>query len=150
MTSILNNKYLLLAARIVLAFVFIYAAAFKISDPESFAKSIANYRLLPLFIINIFAILLPWIEIVAAIFLLFGISVRENSLIITSLLFVFTVAVGISVARGLNIECGCFGTASGSKVGIQKILENTGLLILGFWLVMKNPTSFSFSSDNNS
>ena len=145
MKNILNNKYLLLLGRIVLAFVFLYAAFFKIASPDEFAQSILNYKLLPLSLVNIFAITLPWIEFVTAILLLFGISVRENSVIISSLILIFTIAIGISLIRGLNIDCGCFGTASGSKIGIQKILENIGLLLLGLWLIKKDSVHFSLS-----
>jgi len=145
MKNILNNKYLLLLGRIVLAFVFLYAAFFKIASPDEFAQLILNYKLLPLSLVNIFAITLPWIEFVTAILLLFGISVRENSVIISSLILIFTIAIGISLIRGLNIDCGCFGTASGSKIGIQKILENIGLLLLGLWLIKKDSVHFSLS-----
>ena len=48
----------------------------------------------------------------------------------TALMVVFTVAVAQAVARGLDFECGCFGTADGSRVGARKLLENTGLTIL--------------------
>jgi len=147
--KILNNKYLLLAGRIVLAFVFLYAAFFKISNPEAFAQSISNYRLLPFPLINIFAIAIPWIEFVTAILLLFGIAVRENSLIISSLLLIFIFAIGISLIRGLNIDCGCFGTSAESKIGIQKILENIGLLIIGLWLVIKDSVHFSLCYNKN-
>ena len=52
---------------------------------------------------------------------MFGISVKENSAILSGLLLVFIIAIAISLARGLNIDCGCFGTVGGTKVGIQKI-----------------------------
>lgn len=135
MNKIFDNKYFLLAARIVLAFVFIYAAISKAADPEGFAKAISNYKLFPIFIINIFAIILPWIELSSGILLLFGISVKENSAIISAMLLLFIIAIGISLARGLNIDCGCFGTVGGAKIGVQKILENFGLLILGLLLI---------------
>jgi len=86
---------------------------------------------------------------VTAILLLFGIAVRENSLIISSLLLIFIFAIGISLIRGLNIDCGCFGTSAESKIGIQKILENIGLLILGLWLVIKDSVHFSLCYNKN-
>jgi len=132
---ILNNKYLLLAVRLFFGFVFIYAAVSKVADAESFSKAVYNYKLMPDLTINFLALVIPWIELVAGVLLLFGVSVKENSAILSGLLVVFIIAIGISLVRGLNIECGCFGTASGSKVGIQKILENVGLLVLGLILI---------------
>ena len=136
-----NNKYFLFAIRILLGIVFIYAAISKTSEPEAFARSIENYKLIPMFLINILAITLPWIELCAGLLLIFGISVKENSLILSGLLAIFIIAITISLARGLNIDCGCFGTVGGAKVGIQKLLENFGLLFSGI-LLMKFGSGF--------
>ncbi len=133
MKNFYSNKYLLLVIRIILAFVFIYAGAEKISDPEAFAISISNYRLLPIATVNFFAITLPWIELVAGVLLIFGISVKENAGIIFSMLLFFTIAIIISLFRGLSIDCGCFG--KGSQIGLFKLGENT-LMIIGSILLM--------------
>jgi putative oxidoreductase len=135
LNKLLNNKFLLLTIRVFFGFVFIYAAITKVTDAEAFSLSIYNYKLMPDVLINVLAIALPWIELVAGIFLVFGISVRENSAILTGLLVVFIIAIAISLVRGLDIDCGCFGTVDGSKVGIMKIFENVGLLILGLILI---------------
>ena len=139
--KILNNKYLLLSIRIFLGFIFVFAAITKVTDPIGFSQSIYNYKLMPDFTINFLAIAFPWIELVAGILLIFGIAVKENSAILSALLFVFIVAIIISIARGLNIDCGCFGTVEGSKVGLIKILENVGLLIIGL-ILMKFDSKF--------
>ncbi|KAB2848243.1 MAG: DoxX family membrane protein, partial [Ignavibacterium sp.] len=88
--KLLSNKYLLFLIRIILGFIFIYAGAEKISNPESFALSISNYKLIPAAALNICAITLPWIELVAGLLLLFGILVKENSSIILFFLSLFT------------------------------------------------------------
>lgn len=128
------SEYFLFIARIFLGFLFIYAGAEKISNPADFSQSIMNYKLFPVEIINIFAITLPWIEVVCGLLLFFGISVRENSLIIFSLLFVFTLAVSISMIRGLNLDCGCFGKPS--PIGWKKLGENFLMLVLSFLLII--------------
>ena len=133
--KVLGNKYLLLFIRLFFGFIFIFAAIAKVADPLGFSQSIYNYKLMPDFIINLLAIAFPWIELVAGILLVFGISVKENSAILSGLLLVFIIAIAISLARGLNIDCGCFGTAGGTKVGIQKLLENFGLLLFGLILI---------------
>ena len=98
--------------------------------------------------INILAIILPWVELSAGFLLVFGVSVKENSAIISGLLIIFILAVLISFFRGLDIECGCFGTVDGSKVGLQKILENVGLLILGIILIKFDSNLLSISRKN--
>ncbi|MCX7610082.1 MAG: DoxX family membrane protein [Ignavibacterium sp.] len=142
-----RNKILeifLLIARVFLAFIFIYAGIEKISNLAAFSQSIQNYRLLPVEVINLFAITIPWIELICGLLLLFGISVRENSLIISSLLFVFTLAVAISMIRGLNFDCGCFGKPS--PIGWKKLGENSLMLILGILLFIYDSKIFIFSS----
>lgn len=139
MKNLFSNMYLLFLIRLVLGFIFIYAGAEKISDPEAFAISISNYRLLPVSTLNFFAITLPWIELVAGVLMIFGIAVRENSSIIFSMLLVFTIAIIISLFRGLSIDCGCFG--KGSQIGLLKLGENT-LMIIGSFLLMVFGSNF--------
>lgn len=149
MKKLFANKYLLLAIRIILGFVFIYAGLEKALMPEAFAKSISNYQLIPDFIINFSAIVLPWIELVCGILLIFGVSVKENSLILSILLSLFIIMITISVMRGLNIDCGCFGTVGGSKVGLAKIIENIILLAIGGHLVKYDSTFLSLNKNSS-
>jgi uncharacterized membrane protein YphA (DoxX/SURF4 family) len=145
LNKIFNNKILLLTIRMLLGFIFIFAAITKVTDPEGFSQAIYNYKLIPDFLINFLAIIIPWIELVAGILLAFGISVKENSVIFSGLLVLFIVAIGISLARGLNIDCGCFGTIDGSKIGLLKILENIGLLLLSLILIKFDSKYLSIS-----
>ena len=147
--NLFNNKYFLLAGRLFLGFIFVLAAITKISDPEGFSQAIYNYKLLPLFLINILAILFPWIELAAGILLVFGVSVKENSAILSGLLIVFIIAIVISLFRGLDIDCGCFGTADATKVGILKVLENIGLLLIGITLIKFNSSFFSLRNGSD-
>lgn len=140
--SILYNKYLFWTAKFAIGFVFIFAGAEKIADPAAFSDSIANYKLLPLAAVNFFAIVLPWIELVSGVLLIFDKYVKENAFIYNVLIIVFTLMVFIAVLRGLDINCGCYGTADVQKVGFAKIFENIGLLILGLYVYF-----FSDSSD---
>lgn len=134
MNSFLSNKYLLLILRLVLGGLFIFSAVTKIVDAEYFAKSLYNYRLLPEASLNFAALIIPWIELIVGVLLALGIFVRESALLGSVMMVVFIAAISIALARGLDIECGCFGTKDGGKVGVLKIIEDV-LLLLGFiWL----------------
>ena len=148
MKKVLTNKYFLLLCRIVIGFIFLYAGMEKISDPSGFASSINNYKLLPFPLVNIAALILPWIEVTAGILLIFGIRVKENAFIISGLLGIFTIAIIISLLRGLNIDCGCFGTLSGTKIGIQKLIENILMFLAGVMLLYFGGGSISFSRED--
>ena len=117
------NQYLIVIIRIVLGSVFLWASFDKIIDPEKFARSIANYHVLPFGIENIIAIVLPWLELFIGSGLILGVMV-DGSIIITSvLLILFNLMIAQAILRGFNIECGC-GLKEGQLVGIEKILEN--------------------------
>ena len=121
----------------------------KISDPSGFARAINNYKLLPFSLINIAALILPWIEMTTGILLIFGIKVKENAFIISTLLGIFTIAIIISLFRGLNIDCGCFGTLSGTKIGFLKLVENISMLLAGILLIYFGGGSISLNSKNS-
>lgn len=105
------SPYTAFVLRIVLGGIFFYAGIIKILDPSGFAVAVSNYRLLPASLINPFATVLPWIEVISGGSLLLGLGIPGGILIISSLLVVFTLALGIDLARGLDISCGCFSTS---------------------------------------
>ena len=119
--------------RVVVGLVMLAAALGKIADPGSFASQIHHFRLLPEGGENLLAILLPWVELVAGLALVLGVRARSAAWLSTGMMVVFTLAVGLAVARGLDIECGCFGTSDATKVGGTKLVEN--LLITGAAIV---------------
>lgn len=103
-----SHPLLVALLRVALGVVFIVASLDKIQNPEAFASTIANYRLLPYKTINGIAIVLPWAEVITGILLVLGIWVRANTLIACGLLLAFSVAIGQALGRGLDISCGCF------------------------------------------
>lgn len=128
--KIINNTYLLLAARIIVGLMFIIVGIGKISNATEFAKEIGNYGILPEQLLNIAAISVAWIELVVGLFFLFGVEIKSSGLIIFLLLFVFTSAIVIAMVKGLNINCGCYSNIASQKVGMPKVLENIGMMIL--------------------
>jgi uncharacterized membrane protein YphA (DoxX/SURF4 family) len=106
---------LVLASRIVLGVMFVYAGITKIMDPAGFAQAIANYRILPGGLVNPAAVVLPWVEVLAGLSLVLGLLLEGGALVIAGLLLVFTLALGFNLMRGLDISCGCFGPSGGSS-----------------------------------
>ena len=147
--SLITNKYFIWVVRFFIGFVFIFAGIEKIADPAAFAESIANYKIVPIYFVNFFAIALPWIEVISGILLIFGLYIRENSVIYVSLMTVFTIMVFVAVLRGLDIDCGCFGTAEAQSVGLAKIFENIGLILLGVFVIMVSDRPNKIMNDTN-
>jgi uncharacterized membrane protein YphA (DoxX/SURF4 family) len=135
MTKFFGNKYVLIIVRIILGGIFIYSAFTKITDLDYFVKSLYNYRLLPEESLNLFAVIIPWLEFIIGVFLVLGIFVRESAVLGSILMVVFIGAIAFAMARGLDIECGCFGTKDGGRVGLLRIIEDLAILLGFMWLV---------------
>jgi len=125
------------AARIVVGLVFLLYGIDKIAHPGDFAQAIENYRLLPEVLVNPVAVILPWIELVCGLLLLAGQWVRSAALVSAFLLGVFVVAVSITLARGLDINCGCLNAEAGRKVGLKLLMEDVLLIGAAVFLILK-------------
>jgi len=98
--------------RMVVGCVLIYASADKILHPQDFAAIVKNYRLLPEVLVNLTAIWLPWFELVLGVCLYTGFWRQGALLLATSLLAAFWLALLFNSFRGLDVNCGCFSSAS--------------------------------------
>jgi putative oxidoreductase len=125
----IRNKPLLLLFRVVLGGLFIYAGVVKVGHPLDFAQDIRNYRLVGQSLSFVAAVVLPWLEILAGAFLIAGIWIRGAALVITGLLVFFIVLTLVTMARGLDIDCGCFGPVD-RKSGWSVVFEDLGMLSL--------------------
>ena len=129
MKKVLTSEYLSLVLRVYMGWVFLQAGLSKIPDPALFAENVANYRIIPYLAINLVAIVLPWLELICAFFLFFGLRIKATATILSGLLFLFTLLVIITIFRGVSMNCGCFD-AVGEPVGWTKVIQNT------IWLLM--------------
>ncbi len=117
-------------ARIAIGLVFLAAALGKIGDLASFATQLHDYRIIPLWSEHLLAMTLPWIELVAGLALVTGVRPRAGAIVVLALTLTFTIAVGSAWARGLDFECGCFGSSGAATIGARKFVENVGLSLL--------------------
>jgi uncharacterized membrane protein YphA (DoxX/SURF4 family) len=105
---IFTNSWVELAARWILGLTFIYASFHKILSPADFAKILYGYNLFPAALINLIAIMLPFVELVSGLALILGIFPKSTSLIITVMILAFIMALSINLVRGYEFDCGCF------------------------------------------
>jgi len=103
-----------LAARLLLGAVFIYASIDKIAHPAAFAEAVYNYQILPGPLIHLTALVLPWMELVLGLFLMSGLFREGSVFMVSALMVIFLSAMVFNLARGLDIHCGCFTTATDS------------------------------------
>jgi len=128
---LIDNDYLTMLFRIVVGITFIWASIYKIIEPDDFSKSIWYYHMVPGSLINIIAIILPWLELICGIFLIFGIYYRGSVVWINVMMIAFIIALTTAVIRGLDIDCGCFKAAKSSGgSALRALLLDLGLIIL--------------------
>lgn len=125
------HKILVWAALLLLAGAFGYAGVSKVLDPSEFQKSIDNYAVVPYPVAAAAALYLPYLEITLAVALLLPMPAlrRPAALITLGLMGVFTLAYISTLARGLNIDCGCFGKASEGWPAWAILLRDAVLLL---------------------
>ena len=95
--------------RLILGGVLLVAGALKVTDPYSSATSVRAYQILPVDLANFLGFVLPFAEVVIGIFLIVGIWVRLNAIAGGALMVMFIIAIGQAWARGISLDCGCFG-----------------------------------------
>jgi len=99
----------LLAVRVVLGALFVWAAVTKLPDMASFAQDVANYRVVPPLLVPFVASAVVGIELLSGLALIGGLMVRPAAIVLAGLLAVFTVFLTQALLRGIDLRCGCFG-----------------------------------------
>ena len=128
---------LALVLGIIVGAVFIYAGALKIVDPVKFATDIANFHVLPWWLGVRVAFYLPWLEVICGLALIVG-WLRSGAVgILTALTVIFIAATVAAKVRGINLDCGCFGSATKNLTFAWHMVIDfallAALLALGFW-----------------
>ena len=103
------QPWITLLFRLILGGVLLVAGALKVSDPYSSATSVRAYQILPIDLANLLGFTLPFIEIAIGIFLVAGVWVRAMAAAGAILMLAFIIAIGQAWARGISLDCGCFG-----------------------------------------
>ncbi len=118
--------------------MFIYASVDKILHPAAFAEAVYNYKILPDALINLTAIILPWLELLLGIFLVLGVWLPGAALLCNLLLVTFFAALVFNLARGLDIKCGCFITSQETTSNLCMclyVIRDGIFLLLGLYLL---------------
>ena len=145
------TPWLSTGARVVLGGVLLVAGAAKIIDPQASVAAVRAYELLPDGLATVVGWGLPFVEIVLGVLLLAGIAVRPAALATAVLLVVFIAAVASAAARGLSIDCGCFGGGGpvppGQTAYAAEIVRDLALLAVAGWLVARPQSRLSLGRD---
>ena len=133
-----GHAWLALPARLYLGYVFVWACLHKIAAPATFALDVATYQLLPLSLVNITALVLPWVELFAGVMIVLGFRTRGAALLIAGMMVVFMIALGWALHQGLDMSCGCFASQSSDAHAISwlTMLRDAGWLALALYVLV--------------
>jgi uncharacterized membrane protein YphA (DoxX/SURF4 family) len=133
--------------RLGLATVWLISGGIKVGDPSQTYVAVQAYDLLPAGLVSVVAAAVPFLELALGVLLLIGLGTRLVAVLSAVVLLAFIGAVAQSWARGLSIDCGCFG--GGGKVSAgqtrypQEIARDIGFLVLAGWLMVRPRTWWS-------
>jgi uncharacterized membrane protein YphA (DoxX/SURF4 family) len=133
------GPWLATLARLLVGGVFLVAGVLKLPDPAAAVRAVRAYQLLPESLVAPVAFGLPVLEIAVGLALILGVFVRTAAVVSALMLVVYMVGIGSAWARGLQIDCGCFGSggpvANGRANYLPDLLRDAGLLIVALALV---------------
>ncbi len=144
--STLHKKYqpfITLLCRILLGGVLLVAGGLKAFKPSESASAVAAYKILPTNLAHLMGYALPWLEIALGILLIIGLTTRLAAVFGTAIMIVFIAAIISVWARGILIDCGCFGgggevdpskAVEAHRAYLKEILRDLGLALCGTYL----------------
>lgn len=140
-----------LIARLTLGGVLFIAGYLKVSAPDKSQMAVRAYEMLPISVANTLGLILPFIEVAIGALLILGSLTRVVAALGGFTMVIFIIAISQAWARGLNIDCGCFGGGGAVEPGqtkyLQEILRDTGLALLAAYLIRYPVTKFSIDKN---
>lgn len=136
-----------LACRLTLGGVLFAAGYLKVGKTEISQMAVRSYELLPIPVANFLGLTLPFFEVVIGLLLIVGAATRVVAVLGGFTMVIFIIAIAQAWARGLNIDCGCFGGGGAVDPGqtryLQEILRDAGLVAMALFLTRYPATKFS-------
>ncbi|WP_320040367.1 MauE/DoxX family redox-associated membrane protein [uncultured Desulfobacter sp.] len=122
--------------RLLLGGAFIFASWHKIVSPDQFATILYGYAVFPHQMINVLAIVMPFVELVCGITLIIGRFKRSGLLLINAMLVGFILLISFNLIRGHEFDCGCFslGETKGTWSSIWLLVRDVVMLGAGIYL----------------
>lgn len=135
-----------LLSRLILGGVLLAAGLLKYQHLDKSQMAVRAYELLPVSLANILGIVLPFVEIAVGVLLVIGAAIRISALVGGVLMGAFMIGIAQAWARGLSIDCGCFGGGGQVEPGtanyLPELLRDGGLALLAIYLLRYPQSKF--------
>lgn len=136
-----------LIARLGLGTVWLISGIPKAADPRTTLVAVRAYQIFPESVVGTVAAVLPFLEIALGLLLIVGLATRLTAVLSAIVLVAFIAGVISAAARGLSIDCGCFGGGGeiepGQTAYTAEILRDLGFLALAGYLIVRPDTPAS-------
>ena len=133
--------------RLGLAGVLLWSGAAKVSEPSQAVMAVQAYQILPASVGEFVGYALPLFELAMGVALLVGVAIRITAVVAGALMTAFVIGVASVWARGLSIDCGCFGgggaVAEGEANYLPVLLRDLGFTAMAAWLVVYPATRWA-------
>lgn len=143
-----------LVARLTLGGVLLLAGYLKLDELDKSQMAVRAYEMLPVSLANLIGIVLPFAEIFMGILLILGAATRVIGFMSALLMLVFVVGISQAWARGLSIDCGCFGGGGKVEPGeenyLTPLMRDAGLTALGIYLFLFPQSKFALDKSSSS
>jgi uncharacterized membrane protein YphA (DoxX/SURF4 family) len=134
--GILRHRYASLLFRMGVGITFVVAATAKIREGSAFVDEVLEYELLPEGLAEVYATVLPWVEVVVGCLLIVGLATRVGAVVAALVSLSLIIANGLVLARGLDLACGCFGDMAALETR-EAIIIDCVLLILSLLILVR-------------
>ncbi|MEJ2671813.1 MAG: cyclic nucleotide-binding domain-containing protein [Deltaproteobacteria bacterium] len=124
-----RSPYLSVFGRVFLGAIFIAFALSKIMRPAVFALNVVDYGMMPAWGVNLWALILPWAELVCGLFLILGIRTRAAATLIGAMNIIFIAGLVHAILNHMPINCGCVGEV-GEPVNWVKVMKNVAMVLM--------------------
>ena len=139
-----------LLARLVVGGVWLVAGALKVSEPAESVRAVRAYDLLPEVVVPTIGQVLPLVEIIVGVCLIVGMLARPMAAISALLFVAFIIGIASAWARGLQIDCGCFGgggySANATDEYPLEIARDVGLLLASLFVMWRARTRLALDN----
>ena len=140
-----RNRYLSFVFRIVAGGTLVFSGITKIMAGSAFVEEVAEYEMLPEVLIDVFAAILPWVEVFVGAFLILGLFARIASGIGALTVLSFLIANSVVLYRGLTMDCPCFGEMAAVPTEVALIMD-CALFIMTIQILLRKGDFLSLGS----
>ena len=148
------QPWISLVARLTLGGVLLLAGYLKFDELDKSQMAVRAYEMLPVSLANFIGIVLPFAEILMGVLLILGAGTRVMGLLGALLMLVFVIGISQAWARGLSIDCGCFGGGGQVEPGtasyLPELIRDAGLAALGIYLFLFPQSKFGLDKTTTS